>query len=244
MNKNPGRTSPTASHAIGALNEKPLHAALKAWYAQPGDQLEAPVDGYVIDIVRGDLLIEIQTRNFAALKRKLLALVPQHPVRLVYPVAREKWIVKLSQDGGPSSRRKSPKQGVVEQIFEELVSLPQLLSEPNFSIEVVFIQEEETRRYEQGRNWRRKGWVTHERRLLQVMDRHLFETPGDLAALIPAELAEPFTALDLAEALARPRWLAQKMVYCLRKMGAIAPVGKRGRAILYARFSTAGQAGR
>ena len=79
-------------HAIGTLNEKPLHAALKAWYAQPGDQLEAKVDGYIIDIVRGDLLVEIQTRNFAAIKRKLLALVPHHPVQLVYPIAREKWI--------------------------------------------------------------------------------------------------------------------------------------------------------
>src|SRR4030042_1787412 len=95
--------------AIGTLNEKPLHAALKAWYAQPGDQLEAKVDGYIIDIVRGDLLVEVQTRNLAAIKRKLLALVSHHPVRVVYPKAREKWIVKLSQDGSRVGRRKSPK---------------------------------------------------------------------------------------------------------------------------------------
>ena len=25
---------------IGLLNEKPLHASLKQWYAQPGDQFE------------------------------------------------------------------------------------------------------------------------------------------------------------------------------------------------------------
>jgi hypothetical protein len=228
-----GMPSQDQPHAIGTLNEKPLHAALKAWYAQPGDQLEARVDDYIIDIVRGDLLVEIQTRNFAAIKRKLLALVPHHPVRLVYPIAREKWIAKLAQDGSRSSCRKSPKRGVVEQVFEELVSLPQLLVEPNFSIEVVFVQEEEVRRYERGRNWRRKGWVAHERRLVQVMDRRLFETPGDLAALIPPDLAEPFTASDLAAALARPRWLAQKMAYCLREMGAITIAGKRARAILY-----------
>ena len=45
------------SSEIGTLNEKPLHAALKAWYAQPGDRLEVAVDGFVVDIVRGDLLI-------------------------------------------------------------------------------------------------------------------------------------------------------------------------------------------
>lgn len=42
-----------------------------------------PVDGYIIDIVRGDLLIEVQTRNFSALKAKLLTLTAKCPVRLI-----------------------------------------------------------------------------------------------------------------------------------------------------------------
>ena len=49
------------SSTIGELNEKPLHAALKAWVAQPGDALETPLDGYVIDIIHGEQLVEIQT---------------------------------------------------------------------------------------------------------------------------------------------------------------------------------------
>ena len=48
-------------NTIGTLNEKPLHAALKDWCARPGDQFEVFVDGFVVDIVRGNLLIEIQT---------------------------------------------------------------------------------------------------------------------------------------------------------------------------------------
>ena len=48
-------------------------------------------------------------------------------------------------------------------------------------------------------------------------------------------LIEPFTTSDLAAALAKPRILAQEMAYCLRKMGAITPVGKRRNAILYSR---------
>ena len=55
---------------IGLLNEKPLHASLKEWYAQPGDRFEVAVDGFVIDIVRDDLLLEIQTGNFASIKSK------------------------------------------------------------------------------------------------------------------------------------------------------------------------------
>jgi hypothetical protein len=221
---------------IGTLNEKPLHGALKAWYAEPGDQLEVRVDGFIIDIVRGDLLVEIQTASFASIKRKLLELTAHHPVRLVYPIAREKWIVKLAEDGHSQlSRRKSPKRGRVEDVFAELVSFPTLLASPNFSLEVLLIQEEEVRRHDPRRAWRRRGWVTHERRLLEVVEVRCFETPADMAELLPPSLAEPFTTSDLAASLPRPRRLAQRMAYCLREMNVINPVGKQGNTILYVR---------
>jgi hypothetical protein len=228
----------TASH-IGSLNEKPLHAALKDWYFLPGDRFEVPVDGYVIDIVRHDLLVEIQTRGFTALKRKLLALTAEHPVRLVHPVAREKWIVKLADDGRSRlDRRKSPKRGSYEDLFGELVSFPRLLSSPNFSLEILLIQEEELRHHDLKRGWRRRGWVTHERRLLQVVERRTFRTPADLASLLPSNLVEPFTTADLAAIMGKRRRLAQQMAYCLRELGIISSVGKRRSAFLYVRAVT------
>ena len=222
------------SRKIGTLNAKPLHEALRQWYAQSNDRFEVSVDGFVVDIVRGDLLVEIQTRNFGAVKRKLEKLVVHHPVRLVYPIPREKWIINVAQDGiSALSRRKSPKHGAVEDVFEGLVSFPRLLMNPNFSIELLLIQEEEVRRYDGTRRWRRKGWVTQEHRLLRVVERRSLETLADMCALIPAALTEPFTTSDLAIAMAKPRRLAQKMVYCLRLMGCITVVGKRGNAISY-----------
>lgn len=224
------------SRPIGLLNEKPLHAALKAWYAEPGDLFEMPVDGYVVDIVRGDLLIEIQTRNFSAIRGKLSALTAQHPLRLVYPLAVEKWIVRLQPDGEQLlSRRKSPKKGSPVEVFSELVSIPRLLTSANFSLELLLIQEEEIRSYDAERAWRRKGWVTQERRLLDVIGRQVFGTPGELGALLPAELDEPFTTLALAEALGISRRLAQRMAYCLRAVGVLAAVGNSGRGVLHVR---------
>ena len=228
--------SPADTNHIGTLNEKPLHAALKAWCARPGDLFEVSVDGYVVDLVRGDLLIEVQTGNFTAIKGKLRRLLPHHPVRLVYPIAREKWIVKLQDNGRKNPRRrKSPKRGGMEDLFVELVRLPELFSDPHFSLQILLIQEEEVRRHDPHRRWRRRGWVTEERRLLEVVDQQLFQTPAELRALIPAATPDPFTTADLAQALARPRWLAQKMAYCLRKMEVITPTGKQGRSILYTR---------
>ncbi len=219
---------------IGLLNEKSLHAELKEWYGQPDDRLEAPVDGYVIDILRGDLLIEIQTGNFSPLKKKLSRLVERHPVRLVYPITGEKWIVKLPRRRkDPSKRRKSPKRGDILNLFEELVSFPELLCHRNFSLDVLLIQEEEVRRYRGRRGWRRKEWVTQERRLLGVLDQQLLEGPGDLSALLPEGLPECFTTSDLADGLKRPLWVAQKMAYCFRRMGLINLVGRRGCSNLY-----------
>src|ERR1044071_10302932 len=97
---------------IGLLNEKPLHASLKQWYARPGDRFEVPVGRFVVDIVRDDLLIEIQTRNFASINSKLRTLTRSYAVRLVYPVVQEKWIVRSTD--GVAVRRKSPKRGRLE----------------------------------------------------------------------------------------------------------------------------------
>jgi hypothetical protein len=232
------------SHAISTLNEGPLHAALKDWYVQPGDETEVLVDGYLVDIVRDGLLIEIQTRGFSPLKRKLAKLVEAHRVRLVYPIALEKWIVRRAKRGRKTlGRRKSPKRGAAEDVFAELVAFPHLLAHRNFTLEVLLIWEEEIRRHDPGRArrraWRRKGWVTCERRLLDVVDRRLFDGPEAFAALVPEALDEPFDTAELAHQLQRPRWLAQKVAYCLRAMGVLEPVGKRGNAVLYARATAA-----
>jgi len=218
---------------IGLLNEKPLHASLKQWYARPGDRLEVPVDGFVIDIVRDDLLIEIQTRNFWSLKSKLTRLARSHPVRLVYPIVQEKWIVRLAADGGGGAiRRKSPKRGRLEDLFWELVSIPQLLSNPNFSVEVLMIKGEEVRRYVGKRARRRKGWVSEGNRLLDVVDQRLFGERADWLGFLPQGL-ESFTARDLATGMDTGTELAQKMAYCLREGKMIELIGRLGRANLY-----------
>ncbi len=224
------------ANGINTLNEKSLHASLKQWYAGPGDQLEVRVDGYIIDLVRGDLLVEIQTGSFSPLKRKLARLAENHTVRLVFPVALEKWIIRQpTEEGEKPQRRKSPKRGRVEQVFAQLVYIPALLENANFSLEVLLIREEEVRHHENKKAWRRRGWVTDERRLLAVVERRVFYTPQELASLLPEGLASPFTVRDLAKAASQPEWLAGKMIYCLRAMGLVGIEGKRGNALLYSR---------
>ena len=216
---------------IGLLNEGPLHAALKLWYAQPGDQFEVKVEGFVVDIVRDDLLLEIQTGNCGAIKWKLANLVRSHRVRLIYPIAQEKWITRQAKNDRVA-RRKSPKRGRLEDMFWGIVGIPQLLSNPNLSLEVVMIREEEARRYVGKRRWRTRGWGIEERRLVEVVEQRVFAQSSDWLVFVPAAM-ESFTSRDLAETMGIPRELAQKMAYCLRQMGIVELIGRQGRANLY-----------
>lgn len=222
---------------IGMLREKSLHASVKTWYARPEDRLETPVNGYVIDIVRDDdLLVEIQTRSFAPLKTKLCKLTVTHRVRLVHPIAVEKWILKISEHGEELGRRKSPKRGRIEDVFKELVSIPDLVPNDRFTLEVLMIREEEVRMYDGKGSWRHPEWHKEDRRLLEVVEQHVLHNPTDVAALLPsaAALPRPFTNRGLAAAAKLRLNLAGRMTYCLRKMGALDVVGKERNAQLFA----------
>lgn len=223
-----------SSAGIGTLSERSLHAALKEWYAEQGDLLEREVDGYVIDIVRGDLLVEIQTRNFAAMKRKVAALVGEHSLRLVHPIAAEKFIVKYGPDGVTQiDRRRSPKRGTVLDLFRELVSFPHLIALDTFSVEVLLTREEEIRVNDGLGSWRRRGWSIADQRLVEVVDRVTLASPADFRALLPPDLSDPFTTRDMADALGERVNLMGKMAYCLRQMDAVEMVGRQGNAYLY-----------
>ena len=224
------------THHIGTLNEKPLHAALKQYLARPDDRFEVKLNRFVIDLVRGEppneLLIEVQTGSFSPLKRKLRKLTETHRVQLVYPIAAQKWIIKTTD---PTRRRKSPKRGSIYDLFRELVYIPDLLINPNFSLNVLLIEQEDWREPTTKKRGRwKKGWKSAEKRLITVIEQQQFDDYRDLLQLLPYSLNNPFTTRELATAINKPQRLAQQMAYCLRQLNLIEQVGKQGNAYLYA----------
>jgi len=229
---------------IGLLNEKPLHAALKRWAAEDGDRFEVPVGRYVADIVRGDQVIEIQTGSTSVLKRKLSSLLGYRSVRLLLPLPARKTVRMLDEDGKEIRSRRSPKRASLIDAFDELIPLRAFLGDPNLSIDLVLIHEEEIRRRRPARRGRR-DWRVEERRLVEVFDCVSLHHPADYLAFVPCSLPEPFSTADLAAAIACPRATARKIAYVLREVGVLVPVGKRGNAILYERgFGQEGSAAR
>jgi len=185
-------------------------------------------------VVRPDELVEIQTASFSSAARKLRTLVERHRIRLVHPIAIERWLVRVDADGAIVSRRRSPKRGLPVDVFDELVAFPELIAHPNFTLELVLTREEEVRgpvpegaRYRYPREWWRL-----DRRLLEVETNVRVERPADLAALL-TPLPETFTSADIRSATGRSKRICMRATYCLSKAGAAECVGKRGRLQAY-----------
>ncbi|MCW4031703.1 MAG: hypothetical protein NWE80_04995 [Candidatus Bathyarchaeota archaeon] len=215
------------------MNEHSLHSEIKNWYSLPGDKIEVEIDGFIVDILRHALLIEIQTRNFSAIKTKLVKLLEDHEVRLVYPIPQLKWIVHVTKSGEKIRRRKSPKKGRLVDLFYELVNTPKLIKEENFSLEVLMIEEEEYRCNDGKGSWRRRGVRIKDRRLINVNSRTLFKNEKDFLRFLPNDPIAPFTNKKFAKLSEVSINLARRITYCLRKMGIITTTGKKGKELIF-----------
>lgn len=215
------------------MNEFSLHSEIKKGYSLPGDQFEVKLGNYIIDILRENLIIEVQTKNFSALKDKLQVLIEKHQVRLVYPLPEKKWITHVTKDQIVLNTRKSPKKGKLTDLFRELVMIPQMIGVENFSLEVLFIDEEEVRCDDGKGSWRRRGVSIVERKLLKVNNRILFQTKADYLKILPEGLSEVFTNRELAKLAKISVRTARQITYCLRKSSLIRLAVKKGREMVF-----------
>ena len=219
---------------IGTLNESSLHAELKTILAEPGDEFEVPVGRFVVDIVRHDLLIEIQTGSFSAMARKLDVVLDHHRILVVHPVAVSTYLIRPERQP-----RRSPKKGSMLSVLDELVSVPTLIDHPNFAVRVALVDVEAVQRSDPNARRGRGGWRTVDRRLHTLHRWHDLRSVNDLVAFLPPGLPEVFTTADVADAGQRNtgpdtdgpgpnRDEARKLLYCLRALE-VADVVDRGR---------------
>ena len=225
--------------SIGVLREGPLHAAVKAMLAAPGDRLEVPVGRFVIDLIRADgELVEVQTSGIGPLGAKLDALLDRHRFRIVHPVAAERRIVRVDEHGEVLSIRRSAKRGTVVEVFDKVTAFPSLLTHSNLTVEVLLLAEDHVRAV---------GPVTVRRRTRDPGERHLREVlarielhgADDVVRALPPLPAQPFSTRELACLLGCSTVLAQRTAYCLRAINIIEAAGKRGRVPLHRRISPA-----
>ena len=139
---------------------------------------------------------------------------------------------------GKSERRKSPKQGSIFDLFNELVYVPDLLNLEGFDIEVAYVHVEEHRRHDPKRAWRRKHWVIDEKRLVEVLGTDRIPDARALFEMVLGTISDQFTTEDISQHLKITRSMAQKIAYCFRQASVIESNLKRGNALIYRRVAT------
>src|SRR4051794_14210418 len=216
--------------------ETSLHRQLKERYAADGGLTEQRLGRYRIDVVRGQQLVEIQLASLSAIRDKIKVLLKKHDVLVVKPIVIRKHLVKRKREGGQVvSRRRSPKQRTLLDVFEELVHFTRVFPHKRLTLEVLLVEIEEWRYPGHGRRrrYRDNDHEVEDQHLLQVHAVHEFRSAIDLCRMLPPDLPQPFHTGQLADGLSVDRWIAQRMAYCLRHMGAIQQVGKVRGAWLY-----------
>lgn len=214
--------------------ESSLHRQLKLLYGgTPGD-VEVQVDGYRIDAVVRGRLFEIQQASLAALRDKVRQLLERHRVVVVKPLISRKYLIRRDRPGGEIvSARYSPTHETVLNIFDDLVHFVTVFPHPRLTLEVVLTDQEEHRITRVRRRRRSPDYRVEDRHLIEVVSSKSLKTASDLRKLLPPTLPARFTTGELALHAEIPRWLAQKMAYCLRKTGAVEVHGKQGNSWLY-----------
>lgn len=215
--------------------ETSLHRQLKRFYAGHETRQEVRVGRWRIDAVARGQLVEVQLGSLAAIRSKVQALLAEHRLRVVKPIVARKHLIKLDERGRVVAERSSPKRGSWLDAFDELVYFTQVFPHPNLTLELPLVEIAERRRPGHGRRrrWRRDDFVVDDQELLAIADQRRVRTAADLVRLLPARPQGEFDTADLAQALGVRRFVAQRIAYCLREMGALDTRGKRARAWLY-----------
>lgn len=229
---------------IGTLSEKTLHLVLKLYYEPDEQYQEIKIGPFVADIVGENGIIEIQTRGFDKLRKKLRALLEATVVTVVYPVARCQWICWLEPlTGELASRRKSPKKGAPYAIFPELYKIKDLLLHENLRLRILLLDVEEVRLLDGYGPDRKKRGTRYDRIPLALIDEIELNCPHDYAALVPPSLPAQFTTADYQQACRLRKAGAQVALHVLHHVGAVRRCGKSGRYYVYERAGAPIQAG-
>ncbi len=223
-------------NGIGTLSEKTIHAVLKSYFSPDSSYHEQRVHNYVADIQMGNQIIEIQTRAFNTLRRKLDAFLPDHKVTIVYPVAYTKWLCWVDESTGEVSKpRKSPKLGSPIQIFPELYKIKNYLNHPNLSIHIVLLDIEEYRLLNGWSHDRKRGSTRNDGIPVNFADELVIRERTDYAKLLPDSLPSQFTTKDYKKYAKVSQGTAWTALNILSYVNAIKQVGKKGNSHLFER---------
>lgn len=223
-------------NGIGTLGEKTLHAVLKNYYEPFSDNHEIKIGGYIADIVGENGVIEIQTRQFNKLLKKLEAFLEYCDVTVVYPIPAVKYLRWLDLDTGElSERRKSPHKGSIYEVFPELYKIKFTLDNPRFHLCLCMLEVDEIRFLNGWSKDKKKGSSRCDRIPVNILDEIYINNNAEFAKLIPENLPKEFNSADFAKACRINRSNAQTGLNVLTYTETVKRIGKSANTIIYSK---------
>lgn len=219
---------------IGTLSEKTIHAVVKNYYEPDEDKQEIPIEGMYADIFTGSEIIEIQTRSFDQVRKKLDRFLPSYPVTVVLPIPDTKWLIWIDEETGELSQpRKSPGKGNEYTAFKELYKIKSYLKKEGLTIVLLFMDMEEYRLLNGWSRDKKKGSSRYDRIPTKLVEEVEINCLQDYMQFVPYDLQEPFTTKDFAKAAHIPTSLSQTVLNILHHVGIVERTGKKGNLYLY-----------
>ncbi len=221
-------------NGIGTLGEKTLHAVLKSYFEPHEENQEITLGGYIADIAGENGVIEIQTRNFNALRKKLELFLEFCDVTVVYPIPQKKYLSWMDMNTGEvCKKRKSPKKGSIYDAIPELYKIKYTLDNPKMHLCFIMLELEEIRYLNGWSENKKRGSTRCDRIPINLLDEMYLNNIYDYKIFLPDNLPDKFTSFDFAESARIRRNIAQITLNILTYLGLVEKIGKSGRNNLY-----------
>ena len=221
-------------NGIGTLGEKTLHAVLKEYFEPHKENQEIKVGSYVADIVGENGVIEIQTRQFNKLLKKLECFLDYCNVTVVYPIPQVKYLSWIDTDTGEvTSRRKSPKKGSIYDAAAELYRIKYTLDNPRMCLCLCLLEVEETRYLNGWSRDKKRGSSRCDRVPTALNEEIYLRCPDDYRIFIPEGLDAEFTSTAFSKAARIRLRTAQTILNLLSYLEIVEKTGRESRSIVY-----------
>ena len=219
---------------IGTMREKSLHIVLKHYFAPDAACHELPVGGFIADAVTEEGVVEIQTRNLSRLREKLRAFLGVCPVTVVFPIAKNKWLYTVDENGVLCGKRRSPRHDTIFTQMREIYTLREFVAEERFRLRIVELELAEYRvKTGKPRRKFRSGYEKLDRVPLDIQGIVTLESPSDWLSLLPNDLPQVFTVRDAARQSGETEANLRMLLKLLERMQAVRQDGKQRNAVLW-----------
>ena len=209
--------------------ETSLHRELKLLYAGRQARNEVALDGYRIDAIARGRLFEIQHGAWgrSATRSARCSVAPRYRRQADH---RRQGARQEGRQGrrGPLSPRE-PQAGQILDLFDELVHFTNVFPHAGLTLEVLLVRwkNRAIRATAGGGDGGPNDHEVEDQRLVAIHGQHRFRTAADLARLVrDARCPRRSTRATWPSRLASVAGRAQRIVYCLHRMGAMRSGGQ------------------